>query len=85
MVGGTLFFWERTLGVGREGRSHAPRRARHVAGRLHLLDVAARTDPRCRRRIFLGTIDARLVALDAATGLPCADFGRSGQVDLSEG
>ena len=28
-----------------------------------------------RRRIFLGTIDARLIALDAATGQPCADFG----------
>jgi len=49
------------------------------------LDVEARTDPTCRRPIFLGTIDARLVALDAATGAPCADFGRSGQVDLTEG
>ena len=28
-----------------------------------------------RRRIFLATIDARLIALDAATGKPCADFG----------
>jgi quinoprotein glucose dehydrogenase len=37
----------------------------------------------CRRRIFAGTIDARLIALDAATGLPCSDFGRNGQVDLT--
>jgi quinoprotein glucose dehydrogenase len=39
----------------------------------------------CRRRIFIGTIDARLIALDAATGKPCADFGNGGQVDLKAG
>lgn len=39
----------------------------------------------CRRRIFIGTIDARLIALDAATGKPCADFGVHGQVDLTAG
>ena len=39
----------------------------------------------CRRRIFLATIDARLFALDAATGWPCADFGASGQIDLTRG
>src|SRR5215475_12909996 len=49
------------------------------------LDPAAPADNACRRRIFVGTIDARLIALDAATGSPCADFGRSGQVDLSQG
>ncbi|MEA2263794.1 MAG: quinoprotein glucose dehydrogenase, partial [Acidobacteriaceae bacterium] len=36
----------------------------------------------CERRIFEATLDARLIALDAATGLPCKDFGSSGQVDL---
>src|SRR5262245_47853213 len=34
------------------------------------------------RRIFAGTLDARLIALDAATGKPCADFGENGEVDL---
>src|SRR5262245_38410014 len=38
-----------------------------------------------RRRIFVATIDARLIALDAATGKPCADFGEKGQVDLTRG
>ncbi|MYD71572.1 MAG: PQQ-binding-like beta-propeller repeat protein [Acidobacteria bacterium] len=28
--------------------------------------------------MFLGTLDARLIALDAATGAPCADFGTGG-------
>lgn len=37
------------------------------------------------RRIFIGTIDARLIALDAATGKPCMDFGDKGQIDLTAG
>jgi quinoprotein glucose dehydrogenase len=53
--------------------------------------VALWTDPgkaeseACRRRIFLATIDARLFALDAASGQPCGDFGASGQIDLTRG
>jgi quinoprotein glucose dehydrogenase len=57
-------------------------------------DVAARgvsvwedTDPKhdgaCTRRIFFGTLDARLIALDAGSGRPCVDFGTTGQVDLT--
>jgi len=44
----------------------------------------ARQDP-CKRRVFTGTLDARLIALDAATGLPCEDFGSRGQIDLTTG
>jgi quinoprotein glucose dehydrogenase len=36
-----------------------------------------------QRRIIVATIDARLIALDAATGLVCKDFGQEGQVDLT--
>ena len=36
------------------------------------------------RRIFVATIDARLIALDAATGKTISDFGDNGQVDLSK-
>src|SRR5579864_73670 len=38
----------------------------------------------CRRRIFEATLDARLIALDAATGKPCADFGGGGEVALGK-
>jgi len=38
----------------------------------------------CRRRIFESTQDARLVAVDAANGSPCADFGKGGQVNLRD-
>jgi quinoprotein glucose dehydrogenase len=44
----------------------------------------AGSDPR-HQRIFLATIDARLFALDASTGHPCADFGNGGQLDLTKG
>ncbi|HTX37265.1 MAG TPA: pyrroloquinoline quinone-dependent dehydrogenase [Bryobacteraceae bacterium] len=53
--------------------------------------VAAWTDSRaadsapCKLRIFEGTIDARLIALDGKTGKPCAAFGASGTVDLTRG
>lgn len=39
----------------------------------------------CLSRIFFGTRDARLVALDALTGEPCLEFGNEGEVDLNVG
>jgi quinoprotein glucose dehydrogenase len=37
------------------------------------------------RRIYVATIDARLIALDAASGKPIATFGEQGIVDLRKG
>ncbi len=48
------------------------------------LDSTRTAGKPCRRRIFEATQDARLIALDAATGKPCADFGNSGQISLRE-
>jgi quinoprotein glucose dehydrogenase len=48
------------------------------------LDSTRRAGQPCRRRIFESTLDARLVALDAATGAPCTGFGRAGQVSLRD-
>ena len=39
----------------------------------------------CRARVFMGTNDARVIALDARTGAPCADFGANGEVKLDIG
>lgn len=39
----------------------------------------------CARRILTGTLDARLIALDALTGKPCAGFGENGTVQLKVG
>lgn len=48
-------------------------------------DAAAAPGATCRTRILMGTLDARLIALDADTGAPCPAFGASGQVDLTRG
>ena len=49
------------------------------------VDPAAAPEALCRRRIYIAVIDARLSALDAASGLPCADFGDDGTVNLRIG
>ncbi len=46
---------------------------------------ASRPDAPCGRRIFLGTIDATLIALDASTGALCTGFGDNGLVRLDTG
>lgn len=38
----------------------------------------------CSLRLFEATLDARLVAVDAMTGRPCAGFGRDGEVSLRD-
>ncbi len=54
-------------------------------GVSYWLDEQAPSGSVCRERILTGTLDARLLALDARTGAPCEDFGKGGEVDLSEG
>jgi len=49
------------------------------------VDAAAAPGSVCRQRIFFGTLDARLIALDGATGRPCAGFGDAGIVNLRHG
>lgn len=49
------------------------------------LDARAGASAPCRRRIFVGTLDARLLAIDARDGSRCAGFGANGQVDLKQG
>jgi len=39
----------------------------------------------CTLRLFFGTLDARLIAIDGRTGKPCRDFGVRGEVDLKAG
>lgn len=39
----------------------------------------------CGHRIVLGTLDARIIALDGATGKPCPAFGDNGEVNLAAG
>ncbi len=45
-------------------------------------DPSAAAGASCARRIFVASIDARLIALDARTGRPCPGFGQDGTVHL---
>jgi quinoprotein glucose dehydrogenase len=39
----------------------------------------------CATRIIVGTLDGRLIAVDAKSGQLCADFGTNGQADITVG
>ena len=47
-------------------------------------DPKAKAGHPCRLRIFMGTLDGRLIALDGETGKPCLDFGVKGEVNLAQ-
>ena len=68
---------------------HVDRTRRYAEASSRGVSVWESSDPAqtgpCRRRLFTGTLDARLLALDAETGRPCADFGDGGHVDLTRG
>ena len=99
MVDGTLFLstpYNRVIALdpetGKERSTYDPKvdRARRFViitsrGVATWLDTEAGADRVCRRRIYVATIDARLIALDAASGSACTEFGRDGTVDLTEG
>jgi quinoprotein glucose dehydrogenase len=48
-------------------------------------DGSAPAGSPCALRVFMGTLDGRLVAIDADSGKACADFGMGGSIDLSAG
>ena len=54
-------------------------------GVAYWLDDQTPDGAACRSRIFMGTNDVRLIALDARTGAPCADFGTNGEVRIDVG
>jgi quinoprotein glucose dehydrogenase len=54
-------------------------------GVAHWVDPQATESAACHARIFMGTNDARVIAIDAKTGTPCADFGDNGEVRLDVG
>lgn len=48
-------------------------------------DAAAGEGDLCATRLFMGTVDSRLIALDAPTGQPCLGFGAEGEVRIDPG
>lgn len=39
----------------------------------------------CQERVYMGTLDARMIGIDARTGKLCETFGEAGTIDLTEG
>ncbi|MCP5043747.1 MAG: pyrroloquinoline quinone-dependent dehydrogenase [bacterium] len=54
-------------------------------GVSHWLDPEVALGAACREKIYMGTLDARMIALDAKTGRKCEGFGEGGEIDLSVG
>ncbi|KRR13621.1 pyrroloquinoline quinone-dependent dehydrogenase [Bradyrhizobium valentinum] len=54
-------------------------------GVAYWVDDKASDNAACRARIFMGTNDARVIALDARSGMPCADFGADGEIGIEIG
>lgn len=54
-------------------------------GVTHFQAAAPDANGQCASRLIYGTLDARLLALDALTGKPCAGFGTNGVVALKDG
>ena len=48
------------------------------------IDTKSKPGQPCRLRIFIGTLDGRLIGVDGKTGQPCVDFGAKGEVDLTQ-
>lgn len=77
--------WQRCRGLGYFEEPAAPAAsAAPVADTGTVQVMTAPVNGACRRRVLMTTVDARLIALDADTGKPCADFGNQGTVDLKE-
>jgi quinoprotein glucose dehydrogenase len=71
--------WEYDPGVNLQ-RNYSEVASRGVSA---WVDAMARPGKVCRLRIFIGTLDGRLIALDGETGKPCPDFGANGEIDLN--
>jgi quinoprotein glucose dehydrogenase len=54
-------------------------------GVAYWVDDQAAERAACRTRIFMGANDVRVIALDARTGIPCADFGVGGEIKPETG
>ena len=62
--------------------SQRPANRYNCRGVAYWVDDQATPNAACRTRIFTGTNNVRLIALDARTGIPCADFGNNGEIRL---
>lgn len=70
--------WEYDPNVPIDGRPGNEFSCRGVAHFTH----APATGGTCGSRVFMGTVDAELIAVDTATGAACTEFGGDGRVQI---
>jgi len=56
----------------------------HICRGVAYWEDGAVAKSRCSRRVFGGTGDGRLFAVDASSGALCASFGANGKIDLNQ-
>ncbi|MEO0982661.1 MAG: pyrroloquinoline quinone-dependent dehydrogenase [Pseudomonadota bacterium] len=71
--------WRFTSDVPLDGR---PANEFSCRGVSYWRDKTAAPSSACAARIFMGTVEAKLFALDARTGDPCSDFGSGGHAQI---
>jgi quinoprotein glucose dehydrogenase len=71
----------RTVGFSANGASELGPEATSDAG----MPAADQTASTCGAMVYVSTVDGRLIALSAADGAVCEDFGEGGTVDLTAG
>jgi quinoprotein glucose dehydrogenase len=70
--------WRYDPGIARDVR-YSEATSRGVAS---WIDPTAPPTTHCSHRIYIGTLDARLIAIDGLFGQPCLDFGKQGSIEL---
>lgn len=70
-------YWESTTDAGARTGTDSPVRPRPSD------DGTPVGQRRAERRVYIGTMDAKVHAVDADTGDPCADFGENGILDVN--
>jgi quinate dehydrogenase (quinone) len=76
--GGTIPAWQRCRGVAYYDQTSAARVTAQPDGSTPDATISP-------KRVFVPTVDGRLIALDIETGKPAANFGTGGIVDLKQG
>lgn len=71
--------WRYDPGVALDGR---PANQFTCRGLSYWRDESEEVAETCRSRLFMGTVDSRLIALDARTGERCSGFGNDGEVRI---
>ncbi|MXO65003.1 membrane-bound PQQ-dependent dehydrogenase, glucose/quinate/shikimate family [Altericroceibacterium endophyticum] len=82
---GVVYYRKGASSDGEAGTHHTRTNSGFQTAALEEDNDTEQSDGVCAARILWGTLDGRLIEVDADTGKPCADFGNNGEVDIKRG